>query len=86
MAASRSDGPQGVRFSDRNQEIEPPAHARDRDDLSPEAQAELRNLSITLQNSRLHASRMENFAFEPVSLPPSRVSHPSAQSRSEPPR
>ena len=67
----------GVRFSERNQEIAPVRNAPGRyvrDDLSPEAQAELRNLSMTLQNSRIQASRMGDFAFEPVSLPASRVS------------
>lgn len=67
----------GVRFSERNQEIAPVHNAPgryERDDLSPEAQAELRNLSMALRNSRIQASRMGDFAFEPVSLPPSRVS------------
>jgi len=67
----------GVRFSERNQEIAPVHMAPgryERDDLSPEAQAELRNLSMTLQNSRIQASRMGDFTYEPVSLPASRVS------------
>ena len=38
------------------------------------AEQELRSLSSTLQQSRVQAKRMENFSFEPVSLPPSRVS------------
>ena len=46
---------------------------REREDLGPEAQEELRNLAVTLQKSQ-QQRRLENFAFEPVSLPPSRVS------------
>lgn len=42
--------------------------------MSAETQQELRNLSMTMQKSRqTQSARMENFAFEPVSLPPSRV-------------
>jgi hypothetical protein len=41
--------------------------------LTPQAQNELRNLSQSFQNSRLQQRRMSNFAFEPVSLPTSRV-------------
>lgn len=78
--------PQSVRFSDVNQEIEPETaihhvadltgagEAASNEPLSPQAEQELRNLSSTLQNSRVQAKRMENFSFEPVSLPPSRVS------------
>lgn len=85
MSAQQTyDGPQQVRFSSANQEIEPvpdnlsvesltALNNRQRDDLNPEAQEELRTLSAKLQNSRLQSRRMENFAFEPVSLPPSRV-------------
>jgi hypothetical protein len=85
MALPGQDQPQSVRFSDVNQEIEPEKAVeivcdltgvgRDARDgpLSPEAEEELRNLSSTLQNSRCQAKRMENFSFEPVSLPPSRV-------------
>ncbi|MCJ1441636.1 MAG: serine/threonine protein kinase [Stictis urceolatum] len=74
---------QAVRFSSNLQEIEP-AHSlhptetltqdRRSDALSAEAQAELRELSRSIQqNSQLQKRRMDNFAFEPVSLPPSRV-------------
>ena len=76
-----------VRFSSRLQEIEPsnslhltetltPENERSAS-LSPEAQAELRHLSLSLQQSRLQEGRLSNFAFEPVSLPPSRVSRHS---------
>ena len=78
--------PQSVRFSDVNQEIEPEGalqhvtgltgagESAPKEPLSPQAEQELRNLSSTLQQSRIQAKRMENFSFEPVSLPPSRVS------------
>jgi len=72
-----------VRFSSQNEEIEPaevslqPVESltgpRDRQDLGPEAQEELQNLASTMQQSKLQSKRMENFAYEPVSLPPSRV-------------
>lgn len=78
---------QSVRFSEVHEEIEPaqavrdvadltssPAEAPQHGPLSPQAEAELRSLSSTLQKSRMQAKRMENFSFEPVSLPPSRVS------------
>ncbi|KAH0547652.1 hypothetical protein FGG08_000141 [Glutinoglossum americanum] len=50
--------------------------------LTPQAQDELRNLSQSLQNSHLQQRRMSNFAFEPVSLPVSRI--PSNESNSQP--
>ncbi|KAI9826063.1 MAG: serine/threonine protein kinase [Thelocarpon impressellum] len=79
--------PQTVRFSSVNQEIEPveggqlgsPLSQRE---LSPEAQDELRNLTSTLTNSRLQGTRMSSFAFEPVSLPASRV--PSNETPTQP--
>jgi len=90
MAENEPDKPQqAVRFSSENdtKTIEPqsswdsaetlnsPPKTNQRDDLTQEAQEELKNLSITLQKSRLQSMRMENFAYEPVSLPASRVSH-----------
>lgn len=45
------------------------------EELTPEAKEEIRNLAITLQKSKLQESRMSNYAFEPMSLPPSRVGH-----------
>jgi hypothetical protein len=42
-------------------------------DLDPSAKDELRSLAISLQKSRLQESRLRHFAFEPVSLPASRV-------------
>lgn len=86
MASPATEQPQSVRFSDVNQEIEPEAALQhvasltgadatpSKEPLSPQAEQELRNLSSTLQQSRFQARRMENFSFEPVSLPPSRVS------------
>ena len=78
-----------VRFSDVHEEIEPEKAVQHMADitgtgkdaregpLSAQAEEELRNLSVTLQKSRCQARRMENFSFEPVSLPPSRVSRDS---------
>lgn len=79
--------PQAVRFASVNQEIEP-AHSiqslstlasnnsLSNPEFSPEAQEEIRNLSRSLQSSPLQQRRMNHFAFEPVSLPTSRVSEP----------
>lgn len=84
LSSETSSQPQAVRFASVNEEIEP-AHslqsfssfpsgqAISDTDLSPDAQEEIRNLSIELQNSHLQKRRMSNFAFEPVSLPASRV-------------
>lgn len=86
MAYTAQDSAQSVRFSDVNQEIEPEKAVQGVSDitgtgkgahdgpLSPEAEEELRSLSMSLQKSRCQARRMEHFSFEPVSLPPSRVS------------
>ncbi|KAF1839476.1 Pkinase-domain-containing protein [Decorospora gaudefroyi] len=80
---------QSVRFSNVNEEIEPEHAVKDVAELtgtakapqdgplSPQAEEELRNLSSTLQKSRMQAKRMENFSFEPVSLPPSRAASPA---------
>ena len=83
----RNVGPsQAVRFASKNQEIEP-SHSlhpestlassegrRSPVELTPEAEAEIRTLSLSVHGSRLQQRRMSNFAFEPVSLPASRVS------------
>ena len=80
-----SDVGPAVRFASVNQEIEPAYSlqadstksiegARANESMTAEAQAELRNLSKTLQEAHLQHRRMSNFAFEPVSLPVSRVS------------
>ncbi|OAL03877.1 Pkinase-domain-containing protein [Phaeosphaeriaceae sp. SRC1lsM3a] len=93
MASPAPDQPQSVRFSDVNEEIEPERAVEPLRDLTssgkdardgplcPQAEEELRNLSSTLQNSRCQARRMENFSFEPVSLPASRAPSPSPASR-----
>jgi len=79
-----SERSQNVRFADGVQQIEPvpkmhqPAKAsadRRVDELTPEAHDQIRNLALTFQKSNLHESRMSNFAYEPVSMPASRVSH-----------
>lgn len=83
---------QGVRFASHNEEIEPEralqhvetltgAEGRPREPLGPEAQEELRNLASSLQSSRLQSRRLENFTYEPMSLPASRAPSPSSGSR-----
>lgn len=67
-----------VRFAAEEETIEPIKELTDNqdkraDDLSPEAHEQIRNLAMTLQKSRLQESRMAHFAYEPVSMPPSRV-------------
>jgi hypothetical protein len=67
-----------VRFASAEETIEPVKSLTDNDDkraddLSPEAHEQIRNLAMTLQKSRLQESRMANFAYEPVSMPTSRV-------------
>lgn len=84
-SAEPSQQPQAVRFASVNQEIEP-AHSlqslstlpsnisASNQEFSSEAQEEIRNLSRSLQSSPLQQRRLNQFAFEPVSLPTSRVS------------
>ncbi|OCL11285.1 Pkinase-domain-containing protein, partial [Glonium stellatum] len=95
MASTESNQPQqAVRFSSVNEEISPETSLqhvetltsassceKPKEELSPEAQEEIRNLSMTLRKSRCQARRMENFSFEPVSLPASRAPSPSPASR-----
>ncbi|KAK5003370.1 hypothetical protein LTR28_010250, partial [Elasticomyces elasticus] len=73
-------GQHAVRFSSHNDEISPdtslrmieslhgPANGQQRADLNPEAEQELRELKTTLQNT-VQSSRMQNYSFQPVSLP-----------------
>ena len=73
-----------VRFASVNQEIEP-AHsleaaattstdtARPETASRQEEQELKRSLSKGLQDAHLQQSRMNNFSFEPISLPVSRV-------------
>lgn len=83
-AKSRSQ-PGQVRFSSVTQEIEPShAQATPEPDQFPTDsrrktdEEELRSLAMSLQSSQLQESRLRNnFSFEPMSLPSSRVcSHP----------
>jgi hypothetical protein len=78
-----AEPPHAVRFASVNQEIEPAPSAQSQSELpsdptaannlGPNAKDELRSLSISLQDTRLQESRLHHFAFEPVSLPASRV-------------
>lgn len=85
LSAGPGETQQAVRFASVNQEIEPEhslqpydtAESSERPNtqvLSQATQAELERLSTTLQNVHLQQRRLSNFAFEPVSLPVSRVS------------
>ncbi len=73
-----------VRFAADDEEIDPRDDTRrlsqaggvKNEELSPEAHEQIRNLAMTLQKSRLQESRMANFAYETVSMPPSRVRVP----------
>jgi hypothetical protein len=78
-----------VRFKDEDEEIDPiqslkwvsvPEHRQSvgTEELSPEAHEQIRNLAMTLQKSRIQENRMANFAYEPVSMPPSRVCSPNS--------
>ena len=85
--ASGADGKKGagaepaVRFASVNEEIAPeetlsldtvlPSH-----DIPADGSAQLKQLSETLQSTHLQERRMSHFAFEPVSLPASRVCIP----------
>jgi hypothetical protein len=44
--------------------------------LTEEQRKEIRDLSVSLQQSRMQTDRMNQFVFDPVSLPPSRVNLP----------
>ncbi|KAI9842196.1 MAG: serine/threonine protein kinase [Sclerophora amabilis] len=80
---------QSVRFSSRNQEIEPVHNLQSASTSTtgdPSAQGadpppEILNLSNTLQRAALQQRRFSDFAFEPVSLPTSRVPSNEAISR-----
>lgn len=76
---------QAVRFSSATQEISPDEQGnsihlvntlaeKERDEsLTEEQKKELRDLSVSLVQSRMQSARMHQFVFDPVSLPPSRV-------------
>ena len=69
-----------VRFKDDDEEIDPMDSIPEKqpEDMSPEAKEQIKNLAMTLQKSRLQENRMANFAYEPVSMPPSRVRRTSS--------
>lgn len=79
-SGKRENGPSNVRFAE-DEEIDPLDDSRRNsqigdgrsEELSPEAHEQIRNLAMTLQKSRLQENRMANFAYETVSMPPSRV-------------
>ena len=83
---SASKAPQqGVRFAPNDQEVKSVQNIKNMagdsqeeitpvEDLSPAAKEEIRSLAMTLQKSKVQENRMSGFAFEPVSLPTSRVS------------
>jgi hypothetical protein len=76
QAESDKPAPSNVRFAEEDEEIDPISSIPDDkrpEDLSPEARQQIKNLAMTLQKSRLQESRMSNYAYEPVSMPPSRV-------------
>ena len=72
-----------MRFASVNQEIEPSRNLQtnteasdapiSRGEIAPDAEDEIRNLSLGLHQSHLHQRRTSNFAFEPMSLPVSRA-------------
>jgi hypothetical protein len=79
VAKSRSQ-PGQVRFSSVTQEIEPSLQSPESEyppadtPKKPTDDEELRSLAMSLHSTQLQESRLRNFSFEPMSLPPSRVS------------
>ena len=79
------DTPQAVRFASKNEEIEParslqsPSQTVDQIQPIQEVQGQkeddeaAKEVTHCLHNAHLHQRRMSNFAFEPCSLPASRV-------------
>ncbi|KAK5456281.1 Nitrogen permease reactivator protein [Exophiala xenobiotica] len=75
------DAQPNVRFASEDEEIDPldeSKHDQQKgvipdEEFGPEAHEQIRNLAMSLQKSRLQENRMANFAYEPVSMPPSRV-------------
>lgn len=69
-------GPQSVRFASVNQEIEPAFSIHESNEPAntiPRMKDEIQSLAIQIQKSKLQEARLQNFSFDPVSLPPSRV-------------
>ncbi|XMA10682.1 hypothetical protein WAI453_003473 [Rhynchosporium graminicola] len=76
LDSSRPGGSPTVRFASANEEIEPVPL----DDGQPiqetrtsQEEQSIKELSQSLQSTQLQGRRMSHFAFEPVSLPASRV-------------
>ena len=81
---------QAVRFSSVNQEISPYSEPSQDDEslrlvntvpspdssrsVTEEQIQQLKDSSISLQKSHIQSARMDQFIFDPISLPPSRVS------------
>jgi hypothetical protein len=71
----KADGSSAVRFASVNEEIEP-AHidpVSSSQAISGKDEAKLKEISKSLHGTHLQERRMSHFAFEPVSLPASRV-------------
>lgn len=69
------EGSPTVRFASANEEIEP-VPLDHNESIPPRSQQEelsIKELSQSLQSTQLQGRRMSHFAFEPVSLPASRV-------------
>lgn len=69
-------GSPAVRFASVNQEIEPEQPLEPLEDvpsIQEPSEHDIRELSATLHSTQLQNRRMSHFAFEPVSLPASRV-------------
>jgi hypothetical protein len=64
--------PGQVRFSTITEEIEPP-HSPQPESAEPKEDDELQRLAKSLQSSQLQETRLRNFSYDPLSLPPSRV-------------
>jgi hypothetical protein len=69
-----AEGSPTVRFASVNEEIEPLKELQSvSNTISASHEATLKELSKSLQGAQLQGRRMSHFAFEPVSLPASRV-------------
>ncbi|KAL2066492.1 hypothetical protein VTL71DRAFT_2563 [Oculimacula yallundae] len=76
LNSSKPEGSPTVRFASANEEIEPVPLDDDQQIHEPRSTVEEQNikeLSQSLQSTQLQGRRMSHFAFEPVSLPASRV-------------
>ncbi|KAL5325699.1 hypothetical protein ACEPPN_006829 [Leptodophora sp. 'Broadleaf-Isolate-01'] len=79
-----AEGSPTVRFASANEEIEPVPLDDHKDIPQPRSEQEvlsIKELSQSLQNTQLQGRRMSHFAFEPVSLPASRVPSQEDSSR-----